>query len=57
MSTWSKNPACGEFCLMSLACGAFCVIKNLACGAFFSKKSNHLGMHFIGSFKFCLPIH
>jgi len=31
-----KNPACGAFCLRSLACGAFYFIKNLACGAFFS---------------------
>jgi len=31
-----KNPACGAFCLISLACGAFYFIKNLACGAFFS---------------------
>ena len=31
-----KNPACGAFCLMSLACGAFNFIKNLACGTFLS---------------------
>jgi len=36
MRTWSKNPACGVFFLISLACGAFYFIKNLACGAFFS---------------------
>ena len=33
-----KNPACGAFCLISLACGAIYFIKNLACGAFFSWK-------------------
>ena len=31
--TESKNPACGSFCLINLACGAFIDIKNLACGA------------------------
>jgi len=31
-----KNPACAALCLISLACGAFYFIKNLACGAFFS---------------------
>jgi len=31
-----KNPACGAFCLISLACGALYFVKNLACGAFFS---------------------
>jgi len=36
--TWSKNPACGAFCLISLACGAFYFTKNLACGAFFEQK-------------------
>ena len=30
-----KILGCGVFCLISLACGAFCSIKNLACGAFF----------------------
>jgi len=38
MRTWSKNPACGAFCLISLACGVFYFIKNLACGAFLSLK-------------------
>jgi len=33
-----KNPACGAFHLISLACGAFFFIKNLAFGAFFSLK-------------------
>jgi len=27
--------ACGAFYLIGLACGAFCFIKNLACGADF----------------------
>jgi len=36
MRTQSKKSACGAFCLISLACGAFYFIKNLACGAFFS---------------------
>jgi len=40
MRTWSKNPACGTFCLISLACGAFCFIKNLACDAFFTGLNN-----------------
>jgi len=31
-----KNLACGAFRLISLACGAFCLIINLACSAFFS---------------------
>jgi len=30
-----KNPVCGAFCLISLACSAFDFIKNLACGALF----------------------
>jgi len=30
--------ACGGFIFIVLACGAFCFIKNLACGAFFSYK-------------------
>jgi len=34
--TWSKNLACDAFYLISLACTAFCFIKNLACGAYFS---------------------
>jgi len=34
--TASKILACCAFCLINLACGAFCFIKNLACGAFFS---------------------
>jgi len=38
MRTESKNPACGAFCLISLACGAFYFIENLACGAFFQEK-------------------
>jgi len=38
MRTWSKNLACGAFCLIRLACGAFYFIKNLACCAFFSYK-------------------
>jgi len=38
MRTCSKNPACSAFCLISLACGAFYLIKNLACGAFFLLK-------------------
>jgi len=38
MRTRSNNPACGAFCLISLACGAFIFIKNLARGAIFSKK-------------------
>ena len=33
--TWSKILARGVFCLISLACIAFCFIKNLACGTFF----------------------
>jgi len=28
--------ACGAFYLIDLACGTFCFIKNLACGALFS---------------------
>jgi len=35
---WVKNQACGAFCLISLALGAFCFIENLACGACFSLK-------------------
>jgi len=38
MRTWSKNLACGAFCLISLACGAFYFVKNLACGAFLSLR-------------------
>jgi len=38
MRTSSKNPACDEFCVISLACSDFNFIKNLACGAFFSLK-------------------
>jgi hypothetical protein len=38
MRTWLKHPACGAFCSISFACGAFHFIKNLACGAFFSEK-------------------
>jgi len=34
--TSSKISACGAFCLINLASGAFCFIKNLACGALFS---------------------
>jgi len=30
--------ACGGFNFIGLACGAFCFIINLACGAFFSYK-------------------
>ena len=33
--TWPKNPACGVFCLISLACSAFFSLHNLACGACF----------------------
>ena len=42
MRTWSKNLACGAFCLISLACSAVYFIKNLACGAFFSWKIHFL---------------
>jgi len=54
-----ENPACGAFCLKSLACGAFYFIKNLAAAHSFHKNPllNHSGMHFISSFLFCLPIH
>jgi len=31
-----KNPACGAFCFISLACSAFSFIKNLASAACFS---------------------
>jgi len=34
--TYSKNLACGAFCVISLACSAFFSLKNLACGACFS---------------------
>ena len=33
-----KSMACGTFCLISLACGAFFFIKKLACGAYFPLK-------------------
>jgi len=36
MRTWSKILACGAFCLINLAYGAFCFIQNLACGAILS---------------------
>jgi len=38
MRTESKNPACGAFCFLSLACGTFFFIENLACGACFSSE-------------------
>jgi len=34
----SENLACSAFYLIGLACGAFCFIKNLACGVFFSSN-------------------
>jgi len=37
--TLSKILDCVAFYLISLACSAFCFIKNLACGAFFSYKT------------------
>ena len=51
--TWSKNPACGAFSSVSLACGAFWFIQNLTCGAYFSETD----MHLTWSFPFSLPIH
>ena len=55
--TWSNILASGAFCLISLACSAFCFIKNLVCGAFFSYFFAWTAMHLISSFLFCLPIH
>jgi len=38
MGSQSKQMACGAFYLIGLACGAFCCMKNLACGAFSSYR-------------------
>ena len=63
MRTWSKNLACGAFCLISLACGAFCCIKNLARDARFSQKIFFLIMRgcisfdvFYSVYQFIMPV-
>jgi len=38
MRTWSKKFGLCPFFLISLACGAFCFIKNLACSSCFSSE-------------------
>jgi len=63
MRTWSKNPACGAFYLISLACVAFCCIKNLARDARFSQKIFFLIMRgcisfdvFYSVYQFIMPV-
>jgi len=52
MRIQSKNPACGAFCSISLACGTFCFYKKSGLRRILFVRNlllNHLRMHFIYS--------